>query len=387
MTSSCGKLLFSLPVFLALVFFARAGEPGKAGETGPVLEKFSVAGNGDALLLPVTLKGKRHLFVLDTGSNVTLFDRSLPLGKFLDTVEANTPHGVTEVSLFEPPPSALGKLSLRPKFVASMDLKKIREVTGHAIYGIVGMDFLGQQVVRVDFASGELWFLKAAEPKMGTPLPLSYQRGCPCVSASVQGLKASFLLDTGSVGFGSGNLAADFFSTLTAKKDLLVVGKSLHETLTGTKTQRIARAGKLVVGDFSLAKPVFGEGGGNNLGLDFLSRFVVTLDFPNDRIFLQKGKRFEHPDVWDVSGLHIIRKKGKTWVHSVDKDSPAGDAGVKAGDRIVKVGDRLAEEMTLFQIRRLGCARDSLLRLTIGRQKETREVALDLKKKIVKDAK
>src|SRR5206468_2611403 len=58
--------------------------PGQTDTQVPndsVVQRFPVAKNGDALLLPVTIQGKTHLFVLGIGNARSVFDSSLPLAK------------------------------------------------------------------------------------------------------------------------------------------------------------------------------------------------------------------------------------------------------------------------------------------------------------------
>ncbi|NLH17780.1 MAG: PDZ domain-containing protein [Phycisphaerae bacterium] len=91
----------------------------------------------------------------------------------------------------------------------------------------------------------------------------------------------------------------------------------------------------------------------NVLGLGFLTRYRVTLDFPHNRLYLRPGKsvaRFENPD---MTGLHIIRDEGKTLVHSVDPNSPADQAHICAGDEIVEVNHMTAQSHKLDTIRRI----------------------------------
>ena len=52
---------------------------GSTGDTqsGNTIEAFSVAADGDVLLVPVCFGGKKYSFMLDTGSDVTVCDESI----------------------------------------------------------------------------------------------------------------------------------------------------------------------------------------------------------------------------------------------------------------------------------------------------------------------
>ena len=157
-------------------------------------------------------------------------------------------------------------------------------------------------------------------------------------------------------------------------------GQAPAETRAGTIAVRYLQGKKISLGKFAVANPVFCEGLNNILGLDFLSRFKVTLDFPNKAMYLEKGKRYAEPNLRDLSGLHILRKQGRTVVDSVVKASVAESAGIKAGDKIVKMGEKKAEEVSLFELRRAFSQPGTTLNLTIQREERTLAVNLALKK-------
>jgi hypothetical protein len=68
-------------LLLGVTVGAHAGEGRPEVPPDLILERFSVAKGGDPLTVPVKVGGKDHIFVVDTGSDVTLFDTSLPLGE------------------------------------------------------------------------------------------------------------------------------------------------------------------------------------------------------------------------------------------------------------------------------------------------------------------
>ncbi len=113
------------------------------------------------------------------------------------------------------------------------------------------------------------------------------------------------------------------------------------------------RLQRLTVGSREYSDAIIDEGNCNLLGLGFLARHVVTLDFPRGRMYLKKGKHFDRVDEADMSGLHILKVGGKVAVHSVDKDSPAQKAGIEAHDIILTVNSQSAAEMDIFALRNL----------------------------------
>lgn len=137
------------------------------------------------------------------------------------------------------------------------------------------------------------------------------------------------------------------------------------------------------MGPFEYKDLIFSEGNSSRLGLSFLSRHMVTFDFPGNKIYLKKGKQFRKTDEANMSGLHIILVSGKVVVYAVDENSPARKAGIKAQDVIQKVSGKDANVFDICHIRRLLKAGDQhKITITIKRDNDVKEVFFLLEKKI-----
>jgi hypothetical protein len=345
------------------------GDPKPAAEDANVLARFPVASDGDGLLLPVTFKGKTYRFVLDTGSTYNCFDPTLPLGGTGEASTMETHAGTTPIRTIAAPDATLGPFSLRTREPAAVvDLDRIRQVSGLDIRGVVGMAFLRRQVVRLDPDRREVLFLKSAGRDGGEAFPLAYEDNTPTINIELPGWgREWFCVDTGDVGREAGNLTTPLADGLVKTGLADVVGKSHYESLGGTLRRRAFCLKSLRLGEIASPHVLFGESRLLTLGLGFLSRFVVTIDFPNDTLYLKKGKRFSQPYSRDLSGLHILRKDGRTVVDSLDKGSAAEAAGFKAGDVLVQVGAARAEQTSMFQLRQLLAAEAKALPVTVRR--------------------
>ena len=110
----------------------------------------------------MSFNGKTALFCVDTGAWKTIFDTSLrsELGQSLGTTTAATPSGFIEVELFRTPQASVGLLDLSSvDTVGCHDLTKMRYASGQEIFGILGMDFLRNYAIELDFDAGKcrLW--------------------------------------------------------------------------------------------------------------------------------------------------------------------------------------------------------------------------------------
>jgi len=349
----------SLFITLASVAGARAAEPREGVPFDLVLQRFAVAKGGDVLLIPVRFSGKDRLFMVDTGFSRTVFDSSLPLGEPRGVSMGMSPQGLFEMKIFDPPVASVGHLPLRVSDeVGSFDLKEFRQLTGHPIEGILGMDFLGRYVVHIDFDQGELSLLKSAPQGARTPVRFAWQAGeAPTILAEFAGgQKVRFIVDTGAVTYNSGIMEILKMRGLARKGVFHEIGATKQMTVLGKSSARLYRAERMGLGGFEVKGPVFSEVlQTSNLGLGFWSRFTVTFDFPKRTVYMSRGKSFDRPEFFNASGLHLVKKDCGVEVNPVDPGSPGAKAGVQAGDLLLEVEGVRAGEASLFALRAALC--------------------------------
>jgi predicted aspartyl protease len=353
-----------------------------------VLAEFQIAGSGDPILLPVTFKGTKYLFLLDTGSSYTAFDTSMKheLGEVKKVEKALTAgsHIVTEI--FEAPEVFLGPFNLQDcGEVACLDLKMVSLVMGKKISGLIGMNFLRKYVIQIDFDKGMLSFLQPMgehPPHWGKELEIkSGLLGWPQITGCVHdNIEVDFVVDTGAN--STGGLDSDIFEK-TLSENKLKTCEILFATASGVIREREMRIKSLSIGSLNYADLIFGEANWSHLGLLFLSRHTVTFDFPNSKMHLNKGKGFKKNDETDMSGLHILRISNQTLVYSVDEGSPAQKSGINTKDIILKVGDKDANTYDILELRRFLMSGDKRnITMTIKRGDDVKNVSFLLEKKI-----
>jgi hypothetical protein len=376
MTTSLRGLLCLILFASPLLGVCGADDSRRPAGDANVLARFEVAKDGDPLLLPVTFKGKTYRFLLDTGSSWHLFDQALGLDG-PRTGEFETLAGPIETVVTDAPEAMLGKLSLdTPESVGVLDMRGWRQDWIDELYGIIGMSSLKKHVVRIDFDKGEVLFLKSAGRDSGGAIPLSYDNDRPVVRADLSGWgEETFLLDTGIPWSESGGLRPLKVAALLVANLAQEVGGSQTGAVKG---QRTISAKPLRLGEFTIPNPVFRECRRNLLGLDLLSRFVVTFDFPNDTLYLKKGNRFDKTYPVDLSGMHLMRQGGKPVVGSVQKGSAAAAAGFKPNDMLVEVGNAKADQTSLVQLRELFSKEAKDLRVTVRRGNKDAVLTLHL---------
>jgi hypothetical protein len=358
----------------------RADEPVSTIPPELVLERFAVNKGGDCLLVPVKIAGKERLFVVDTGCTQTVVDKTIPLGEPRESITANSPQGDVLVQVYACPDGSVGQLPLRVESVLGLDFNRLREVSGHPIEGFLGMDFLASYAVHVDFDRGELLFLKSGAKSVGDVLPIHWTPDRrPAVDIWLsQDQISRFLVDSGFVSPNGGLIESDTLTPLIRGGDYQKDGSGLLETGAGTHTASMFRGKQIWFGNFSVVRPIFGESPATNLlGLGFWSRFVVTFDFPSQKLYLRKGIAYERSDLRGLSGLDLVRRNGAVVVHGVVKGRPAEAAGIQTGDVLLTLGTSEAAETSLFEIRK-ALSQGGPLACSVRRGSEERRVTLDL---------
>ncbi len=385
------KVVLLLSLFVLLPAGGCADEPERASD-GPddqkVLAEFKIAKGGDPILLPVTFKGKEYLFVLDTGCSHTVFDTSLrhELGEVKKIEKGLTLGSPIKAELFDAPEAFLGPLNLKDSgMVSCFDLKMLSLIGGKTVSGIVGMNFLKRYLIQIDFDKGTLSFLQLLQKRhsgWGNELSISYNPlGIPTITGNIyDSIKVDFWIDTGAN--STGGLSSDIFDQILSEKKLKT-SEMLFTTASGVIRKRECRFNSLSVGPFEYEQLIFSEANWSYLGLLFLSRHIVTFDFPNSRIYLKKSKEFTKVDETDMSGLHLLRISGNIVVYSVDEGSPAQKAGISSKDIILKVGEKDVSKYDMWELRRLLMSGDKRnIMMTIKHGDDVKDVSFLLKKKI-----
>lgn len=267
-----------------------------------VLERFIVSRDNSYILLPLVIKGKKYDFILDTGAGLTVYDESLRylLDKPVQQNIMLTPHGDFLAALFLSPPARLGHFGLRAMSpVLCLDLAAFRDYCSKDVYGLLGMDFLRGQVLRIDFDRSEVTFLQSADNDSGVRFPLTFHNYIPEVQLTIPGLpqQESFQVDTGFASLGSGSIRADVFDALAKRGILKLAGQTTALTLSGPRNISKGFVENIGFGPFRHKKLLFTRTlNANYLGIEYWSRYVVTFDFPNKALYLKESRQFDRKE-------------------------------------------------------------------------------------------
>ncbi len=173
-----------------------------------------------------------------------------------------------------------------------------------------------------------------------------------------------------------------------AKGTLALPQKTIRSVLAGVGGEVpgvVGRVSSLRLGSLELTNLVgqFPDdptrGADGTLGMDVLSRFVVTVDYANRRLLLRGNASFGEPFEYNMAGLLLFPLDGgRLKVHGVIDDSPADGAGVRANDVVVAINGRRLDDIGDTNVRRLFKQHGATIVLTLDREGERIEVTMQL---------
>lgn len=251
------------------------------------------------------------------------------------------------------------------------DLGILRNISAEKpIVGAIGVSILEPITIRFDFSTRRMTFFAKPHP----PLRIRDAATIPMVGyddlyfvpiSPHEGISYYLILDTGS------NLTE---IPRKFQSQLCPIGRrtSRHRDIAGLHISEELLLPNVKIGTFTEPDvDLVCESGRSkmSLGLNILSRFRITLDFPNREMTLERP--IDYANRIHIQGdAHITlrRRHGKYYVRKLQADSVAARAGLRKGDCIVEVdGGRLASLPRIFAYRLLDGFANTSARLTLRR--------------------
>jgi len=281
--------------YLSLMFLCCCATEHAVGSTLPADVPINQeAGRGGGLFVTVRLESGEELpFWVDTGTSGTFFDKSLEpkLGKPLGTAVFQS-WGVKRTNnVYAAPKVYLGgvPLMMPSAGIVTDDCQQWPSAEGRPTMGMLGFDCLRQYCIQLDFAAGKMRFLddeQADKQKWGMAfpiVPLNSQDGRAAVAENLFGAQGPHaLIDSGFL--SDGWLMPKYFQQWTNRAVPPVKGETRSPYgLFGGEKYPIVSLQRIDVES-------------DGIGLRFLARHLVTLDFPKQTMYLQRQSIGPLPD-------------------------------------------------------------------------------------------
>lgn len=353
------------------------------------------------VFLPVRVNGSQpSLFELDSNAFVSSIDpkRAADLG--LPSVPVLSDASVSGASKIRSAVITLPGVDIAMLSLPTAGKENFASLVGRAYQGMLGNDFLSRVIVEVDYSRQTVRLYDPGAfvySGKGASFPLSFSGSMPLIHAkfSLPGQKSregDFNIDTAlnqSVVFAETFAQSHrlFSSHLHTIADVYQPTGDGNQLLVGRiKAFEIGKySAEKVIASFSQSVP----GAQHNskiagiIGGKFLSRFIVTFDFPHRRLFLEPNSHFGDYAETDMSGLSIVARGAilKTFeIVQVEPHTPGADAGLKKGDIIAGVDEEAAADLTLAELRTLFRQIGHQYKLLIDRNGQTQQITVKMRR-------
>jgi hypothetical protein len=262
---------------------------------------------------------------------------------------------------------AIGGLELRDQVFGVDYSPGFSELEGKddQFAGLLGYEFAKRAVISIDYARRRMTFSKPdlfQAPARAVELSFTFNAHVPMVSGALDDAAGEFEIDTGS------RSALTIMAPFARANGLVEKYHATHSAIVGygvggPSRALLARAGELSVGGLVIYGPVTeivtDKSGAaeatrtaGNIGGDLLKRFTVTLDYAHQLLWLEPNALAYQSDVFDRSGLWVLRgKDGRTMIMDVTTESAGARAGLSANEEILTVNGRAASRIPIEELR------------------------------------
>ncbi|MEJ1968761.1 MAG: aspartyl protease family protein [Rhizomicrobium sp.] len=362
----------------------------------PVIVPFDLVDN--QLIAQVTVDGRGPFrFVLDTGGGDLItpdLAARLGLSPGGDVTFVGTGDGTVQGGVVTVPQVAVSGLVLGNEPFFTLPLDAFDRLMGIHVDGMLGYELFRRYVVRFDFAARTMTLIDPAEFKpdgAGAGMAMDSSHRTPRVKGSYDGIPGIFDIDTGDNG---GLTLTGPFVALNGLRER--PGKHVDVVsgagVGGDTYARIIRGAEFELGGVSTGHPVTslsanaaGEFASadfaGNVGTGLAERFVMTLDYPHNMLYLKPGGLVQDLDLYDRSGMALIPNPAGFEVYFVTAGGPAAEAGIRKADIVTAVDGMPATAITLDAMyrRQRGNPPGTVLHLHLA---DGRDVAVTLRDQI-----
>ena len=260
------------------------------------------------IVLQVKINGKGPFnMMLDTGTDPSGIDLNTArdIGLKLRPLGKPATGGGTDVNLTyytELPLVEVAGFSVKNVETLAIDLSKISERLGKPLHGVLGHSVLNGRIVQIDYPNrvvrfySQPLFSKAASTAKRSVLSFRYDDNVLLDDVFVNGKKVVGNLDTGSS--GTFNLTPAAVGYLGLEEEFNQAPVSTDVGYNGVSQNRQGKVNNVTVGAISVDAPAvifFGKGTGRdkkpwgiNIGNAFLKDFVLTIDYRNKLVMLER---------------------------------------------------------------------------------------------------
>ena len=360
------------------------------------------------IYLPVKIdESETQSFILDTGcGHASAIDENLARTLNLTFGEKRSLYGAGEnqvdIFMIDDVDVSVSGLSFHDQLFFTIPFDSIDPHWGKRKDGLLGANLLSKVVTEINYESKSVRFYHPASFEYrgkGEAVPFQnfgqpYIAGKLFLYGKKRPVDAYFMIDTGM-------RITSLTRPFAMENDLAVQSPKTVTTMSGygiggESWGVIGRVKSVQIGNIMIDQPVVDfstdEKGAlasphfsGIIGADILHRFQVVIDYPEQKIYLEKNRYFNQPFEFDMSGIRLVSEgthfRRYRIFHIIER-SPAAEAGLQVGDIIVSVNGEKSVHYTMEEMKQLLIGDGKKVRLEVSRNSKKWVVELRLRRMV-----
>ena len=341
-------------------------------------------------------------FIFDSGTTTTILDSITARKIGLEPLDNNNlllSNDYINVPVSRYCTLKAGDLVIKNKpIILHSSFDNYERITGIPIHGIIGMDFYGKYITKIDYDNQILYFNEKSIDSSGfSEVPIFISHDVAYVKANVftsgeNSVPLFLLFDTGDMTAIS--LAEPFWR----KHDLLSKSKNnysgINRNTSGTSSASYFASFEKIEFEKSYfpnayinltsAKKGFfaNDSVSGTIGIDILKRFNIIFNYKDEKLYVKPNNKYHDPYRINTTGLRarLDNDKKHCIIDAVLRNSPAENANIQIGDELISINGVQASVENIPIIRSLTRSRPgTLLEFVLVRNGSVLKVSMTCK--------
>lgn len=249
---------------------------------------------------------------------------------------------------------------------------QISHMLGIPVHGLIGFNLFKDYIVRIDYENEKITLYRPENykyhvQKSDITLPMFIENEKPFVRTAIvtedyTEVPVKLLVDTGASDALWLSEKSDERIQLPQNHIETFLGRGLNGDVYGTK----GRIDGIWVGPLVLSKPIVAfpnsdlidqimsnNDRNGTLGAEILRRFIVTIDYKNQKLTLRPNSKLKEDFNYNMSGMEISNPMPGFPIYTITnirENSPAYFAGLKENDQILSINNESHKSLELNDI-------------------------------------
>jgi predicted aspartyl protease len=347
---------------LQAIKLVNSGEIAPSNKIKSVIP-FTLEGHPIFIKVRINNSKKNYKFILDTGA-LTIVSKQvaqeLELQNVVEVQAGGTGGKSKKINLVQLKSITIGNSGVQNIAAGVVDFS---EQLGKDIAGLLGSNFFKFFQVTIDYKNKELTLVQDAKtlPTQEGTIQIAFETDikngfAPIIRCVINGnTKATGMIDTGYPKIAGLPLAIMQKLDSFMSGNVLTAKGSMDGGIYGMENESyLLRINTLEIGSSELenipSESHQHKSGYILLGNKFLSKYLVTIDYPAKLLILRPHRNAVFETNIDSYGMSLVKKDKKFIVSGIWNKSPAYKSGIEPGDEIIKVNSKDTHLLSFFEL-------------------------------------